>query len=46
MVYLWTRGPICTMSYDLPLDYLKFIVGLTYDSDLQHAMLFPMNITS
>ena len=37
---LWS--PIYKISYD----YLKFIVGSTYNSDLQRATLFPRNIAS
>jgi len=43
-MYVW--GPIYKISYDLSEDYLKFIVGSTYNSELQHAKLFPRNIAS
>jgi len=45
---LYSRGParIYKISYDLSSDCRKFIVGSTYDSDLQRAKLFPRNIAS
>jgi len=39
-------GPDFKISYDLSEDYLKFIVGSTYNSELEHAKLFPRNIAS
>jgi len=40
------RGQIYKISYDIYHKILKFIVGLTYDSDLQPAKLFPRTIAS
>jgi len=39
-------GPIDKISYDFSYDYLKFIVRLSYDSDLKHAMISFRNIIS
>ena len=40
------RGPIYKISYDLSYDYRKFIVRLTYDSDLKRAEISLRNIVS
>ena len=34
------------MSYDLSLDYLKFVVRWTYDSDLERAKISVENTVS
>jgi len=39
-------GPDLQNFVDLSEDYLKFIIGSTYNSELQHAKLFPGNISS
>jgi len=39
-------GPIHKISYNLLLDLLKFIVRLTYDSDLQHAEISLRDIVN
>jgi len=38
-IILSDGGPIDKISYDFSYDYLKFIVRLSYDSDLKHAMI-------
>jgi len=45
-IILSNGGPIDKISYDFSYDYLKFIVRLSYDSDLKHAMISFRNIIS
>ena len=45
-VYSSGLARIYKISYDLSSDCRKFIVGSTYDSDLQRAKLCPRNIAS
>ena len=40
---IFTWGPIYQISYDLSYSYLNFIVGSTYDSDLQCAKIYSRN---
>jgi len=37
------QGPDLKTSYDLSEDYLKFVVRLTYYSDLKHAKISLRN---
>ena len=39
-------GPDLQIPYDLSLDYLKFIIRATYDSDSQHAKISVRNNVS
>jgi len=46
LYYLKSWSPIYKISYDLSYDYRKFIVRLTYDSDLKSAKISLRNIVS
>ena len=41
-----SRGPILPNILRFILDYRKFVVRSTYDSDLQRAKIFLRNIVS